>query len=162
AGQNKGCDRHKGDDPVCVPAPSTNGQQPVFVPQNVFFFWSPSVAASHIATPACTSRLRLDCADSAFASQLKGGAKNSTCCFKLEMVAEDNAMTTKYLFDNAAEREARARMAALAAQHNDATFRYMEKCGIALGWSCLEIGAGEGSVARWMAARVGPSGFVLA
>ena len=71
-------------------------------------------------------------------------------------------MTTKYLFDNAAEREARARMTALAAQHNDATFRYMEKCGIALGWNCLEIGAGDGSVARWMAARVGPTGFVLA
>ena len=48
---------------------------------------------------------------------------------------------TKYLFDNAAEREARARMTALAAQHNDATFRYMEKCGIAPGWNCLEIGA---------------------
>jgi len=71
-------------------------------------------------------------------------------------------MTTKYLFDNAAEREAGARMAALAAQHNDATFRYMEKCGIALGWNCLEIGAGDGSVARWMAARGGPAGFVLA
>jgi SAM-dependent methyltransferase len=71
-------------------------------------------------------------------------------------------MTTKYLFDNAAEREARARMAALAAQHNDATFRYLEKCGIALGWNCLEIGAGDGSVARWMAARVGPPGRVLA
>jgi SAM-dependent methyltransferase len=71
-------------------------------------------------------------------------------------------MTSKYLFDNAAEREARARMAALAAQHNEATFRYMEQCGIALGWSCLEIGAGDGSVARWMAARVGPAGCVLA
>jgi SAM-dependent methyltransferase len=71
-------------------------------------------------------------------------------------------MTTKYLFDNAAEQEARARMAALAAQHNDATFRYLEKCGIALGWNCLEIGAGDGSVARWMGGRVGPTGRVLA
>src|SRR5579862_1500154 len=71
-------------------------------------------------------------------------------------------MTDKYLFDNASEREARARMAALAAQHNDATFRHMEKCGITLGWNCLEIGAGDGSVARWMAAKVGPTGRVLA
>jgi trans-aconitate methyltransferase len=71
-------------------------------------------------------------------------------------------MTPKYLFDNASEREARARMGALAAQHNDATFRYMEKCGIAPGWNCLEIGAGDGSVARWMAAKVGPAGRVLA
>src|SRR4029077_12062394 len=69
-------------------------------------------------------------------------------------------MTTKYLFDNAAEREARARMAALAAQHNDTTFRYMEKCGITSGWNCLEIGAGDGSVARWMSAQVGPAGRV--
>jgi SAM-dependent methyltransferase len=93
---------------------------------------------------------------------LKVGAKNSICCFRLETPAEDKAMTTEYLFDNAAEREARARMAALAALHNDATFRYVEKCGIALGWNCLEIGAGDGSVARWMAARVGPTGCVLA
>jgi ubiquinone/menaquinone biosynthesis C-methylase UbiE len=71
-------------------------------------------------------------------------------------------MTSKYLFDNAAEREAGARMAALAAQHNHATFQYMEKCGIAPGWSCLEIGAGDGSVARWMAEKVGPTGRVLA
>ena len=71
-------------------------------------------------------------------------------------------MTPKYLFDNASEREARARMAALAAQHNDATFRYMEKCGITLGWNCLEIGAGDGSVARWMATKVGPAARVLA
>lgn len=71
-------------------------------------------------------------------------------------------MKTEYLFDNASEREARARMAALAAQHNDATFRYMENCGITSGWNCLEIGAGDGSVARWMAAKVGPAGRVLA
>ena len=71
-------------------------------------------------------------------------------------------MAPKYLFDNASEREAGARMAALGAQHNDATFRYMEKCGITLGWNCLEIGAGDGSVARWMAAKVGPAGRVLA
>ena len=71
-------------------------------------------------------------------------------------------MALKYLFDNASEREARARMAALGAQHNDATFRYVEKSGIKLGWNCLEIGAGDGSVARWMAARVGPAGRVLA
>jgi len=71
-------------------------------------------------------------------------------------------MTAKYLFDNASELEARARMAALATRHNDATFRYIEKCGITSGWNCLEIGAGDGSVARWMAGKVGPAGRVLA
>ena len=34
------------------------------------------------------------------------------------------------------------------------TFRHLESVGIAEGWSCLEIGAGGGSVARWMGERV--------
>jgi ubiquinone/menaquinone biosynthesis C-methylase UbiE len=71
-------------------------------------------------------------------------------------------MADKYLFDNAAEKEAFARMVALSALHDAATRRYIEERGIAAGWSCLEIGAGEGSIARWMAERVGPSGQVLA
>jgi SAM-dependent methyltransferase len=34
--------------------------------------------------------------------------------------------------------------------------------GIGPGWRCLEVGAGDGSVARWMAGRVGPKGHVVA
>jgi ubiquinone/menaquinone biosynthesis C-methylase UbiE len=30
------------------------------------------------------------------------------------------------------------------------------------GWRCLELGAGAGSIARWLADRVGPSGSVIA
>jgi ubiquinone/menaquinone biosynthesis C-methylase UbiE len=71
-------------------------------------------------------------------------------------------MADKYLFDNAAEKEAFARMMALSALHDAATRRYIEERGIAPGWNCLEIGAGEGAIARWMAERVGPSGHVLA
>ena len=70
-------------------------------------------------------------------------------------------MTTSYLFDNAAEKEAGQRMAALSALHDPTTFRALERCGIAAGWRCLEVGGGNGSVARWMAERAGPSGHVL-
>jgi ubiquinone/menaquinone biosynthesis C-methylase UbiE len=68
-------------------------------------------------------------------------------------------MADKYLFDNAAEKEAFARMMALSALHDAASRRHIEERGIAPGWNCLEIGAGEGSIAR---ERVGPSGQVLA
>ena len=34
--------------------------------------------------------------------------------------------------------------------------------GVAPGWSCLELGAGRGSIARWLAGRVGPQGTVVA
>jgi SAM-dependent methyltransferase len=34
--------------------------------------------------------------------------------------------------------------------------------GIQKGWCCLEVGAGHGSIARWLAAQVGPQGRVVA
>jgi SAM-dependent methyltransferase len=34
--------------------------------------------------------------------------------------------------------------------------------GIQKGWRCLEVGAGQGSIARWLAEQVGPQGWVVA
>jgi len=70
-------------------------------------------------------------------------------------------MTTGYLFDNAAEREASQRMTALSTLHDAATFLCLSERGITAGWRCLEVGGGNGSVARWMAERVALSGHVL-
>ena len=51
----------------------------------------------------------------------------------------------------------------LMEQVNDpATTNRLRALGIAAGWRCLEVGAGGGSIARWMAERVGPSGQVTA
>jgi SAM-dependent methyltransferase len=67
-----------------------------------------------------------------------------------------------YVFDNAAEREAQARFAALPELYDPGTIRHLEALGVGPGWRCLEVGAGGGSVARWLAGRVGPAGHVLA
>ena len=40
--------------------------------------------------------------------------------------------------------------------------RYLAALGIQRGWRCLEVGAGSGSIARWMAEQVGPQGQVVA
>ena len=37
-----------------------------------------------------------------------------------------------------------------------------ERVMVQRGWRCLELGAGAGSIARWLADRVGPSGSVVA
>ncbi len=66
-----------------------------------------------------------------------------------------------YLFDNAAL-EAEARFGALASLFDPVTFRHLDGLGVREGWSCLEVGAGGGSVASWLATRVGESGSVLA
>jgi SAM-dependent methyltransferase len=41
-------------------------------------------------------------------------------------------------------------------------FFRLEQAGVAAGWRCLEVGAGNGSVSHWLAERVGPSGRVVA
>lgn len=42
------------------------------------------------------------------------------------------------------------------------TIARLERTGIADGWDCLEVGAGNGSIATWLAERVAPGGHVLA
>ena len=68
---------------------------------------------------------------------------------------------TNYLFTNTDEAEAAQRMESLSALHDPMTFRALDERGIAAGWHCLEVGGGNGSVARRMAERVGPTGSVL-
>jgi SAM-dependent methyltransferase len=67
-----------------------------------------------------------------------------------------------YVFDNAAESQTRERFAALPRLYDPGTVRHLETLGVDAGWRCLEIGAGGGSVARWLAGRVGATGHVLA
>jgi hypothetical protein len=66
-----------------------------------------------------------------------------------------------YALPNAAEL-ARQRLAALEQSYDPASFRRAEALGVGPGWTCLDVGAGGGSVARWLADRVGPSGRVVA
>jgi len=68
---------------------------------------------------------------------------------------------THYLLDNAG-REAPVRFAALSALFDETTIRHLTSCGVAPGWRCLEVGAGGGSIANWLADRVGAEGNVLA
>ncbi|GIF17091.1 methyltransferase [Actinoplanes teichomyceticus] len=42
------------------------------------------------------------------------------------------------------------------------TIELLAALGVGSGWSCLELGAGGGSIARWLAGRVGPRGTVVA
>jgi SAM-dependent methyltransferase len=65
-----------------------------------------------------------------------------------------------YALDNAG-REASARFGALAAMYDPATIRHLEDRGVSSGWHCLEVGGGGGSIAAWLAARVGSAGRVL-
>jgi SAM-dependent methyltransferase len=68
---------------------------------------------------------------------------------------------TPYIFDNSDEREAE-RLAGIQAAWDAGTFRHLTHLGVGEGWRCLEVGAGAGSVARWLCQQVGEKGSVLA
>lgn len=66
-----------------------------------------------------------------------------------------------YLFDTGSDLGAE-HMAHLERLLDEPTTRWLEPTGIGPGWRCLEIGAGGGSIARWMTDRVGETGSVVA
>jgi SAM-dependent methyltransferase len=77
-----------------------------------------------------------------------------------EKTREGRSANSTYLLDNA-DREASARFDALSALFDPGTIRHLEDRGVRPGWHCLEVGGGGGSIASWLAARVGPAGHVL-
>lgn len=67
----------------------------------------------------------------------------------------------QYVFDNVAT-QAVDRMVCLETSYDPVTKRRLTETGLAPGWRCLEVGAGGGSVAKWLAKQVGDTGSVLA
>lgn len=65
------------------------------------------------------------------------------------------------LVDSETEAE-RVRLERVAALTDPATIRYLEQIGVREGWTCAEVGAGAGSIAQWLANRVGHFGKVVA
>jgi SAM-dependent methyltransferase len=60
------------------------------------------------------------------------------------------------------EQDKPERLAGIEATWDPGTRALLGSLGIGPGWRCLEAGAGGGSIAVWMADRVGPEGSVLA
>lgn len=70
-------------------------------------------------------------------------------------------MTDTYLLDHGWEHE-HERLLALGATFDPGTRRALAATGLAPGWRCLEVAAGAGTVARWLAEQVGEHGTVVA
>ena len=57
----------------------------------------------------------------------------------------------KYVMADVAFDTERERLDILETLNDPATFAWLAQLGISKGWRCLDVGAGGGSVARWMA-----------
>jgi len=67
-----------------------------------------------------------------------------------------------YIFDDKPEDREFRRLQLIEAAADADTIDLLEQVGVAKGWRCLELGAGAGSIARWMGEQVGPGGLVVA
>ena len=76
--------------------------------------------------------------------------------------ATPNGVRSTYLAAAMADAFERERLGLLGRLMNPMSARRLDRLGVTRGWRCLEIGAGDGSVARWLADRVGPEGHVVA
>lgn len=56
----------------------------------------------------------------------------------------------------------RTHLTALEKAFDAVSIRRLDESGVSPGWKCLDVGAGSGSIARWLADRVGPAGRVVA
>jgi SAM-dependent methyltransferase len=77
-----------------------------------------------------------------------------------EVVATADS-TAGYGLDNA-WRHALARLRSLEDWLDPGTIRHLRALDVGAGWRCLEVGAGAGSIARWLSGAVGSGGEVLA
>ncbi|MGV0815753.1 methyltransferase domain-containing protein [Mycolicibacterium boenickei] len=68
----------------------------------------------------------------------------------------------RYFAADYEQSQERERLRLLASIGDPRTIRTFDTIGVGPGWRCLEVGAGEGSVARWLGGRVGPTGHVVA
>ncbi len=64
-----------------------------------------------------------------------------------------------YMFDEASTQEYQ-RLDLMSKILDPWTRGYLDAIGVGRGWRCLELGGGNGSIAEWLCARVGPSGSV--
>jgi SAM-dependent methyltransferase len=71
---------------------------------------------------------------------------------------DEGQARTRYGF----EQDKPERLAGIEAAWDPGTQELLDSLGVGPGWRCLEAGAGGGSIAAWLADRVGPDGSVLA
>ncbi len=66
-----------------------------------------------------------------------------------------------YIFDNNAEEREFRRLQLVEAANDPTTIRLLKETDIQPGWRCLELGAGAGSMLRWLGNYVGTAGLAV-
>jgi ubiquinone/menaquinone biosynthesis C-methylase UbiE len=77
-------------------------------------------------------------------------------------LTQDDTRSGEYFWSTHEADDEFTRLKLIEEFNDPSTFRLLDAIGVAGGWRCLEVGAGGGSVVRWLSDRVGPAGKVVA
>ena len=77
-----------------------------------------------------------------------------------EAAVSNGSSSSAYTLSNSGD-HVLDRFNALSSLYDSETIRQLEARGVGEGWTCLEVGGGGGSIAGWLADRVGSTGKVL-
>jgi SAM-dependent methyltransferase len=80
----------------------------------------------------------------------------------VDELTQDDAGSGGYFWSDHEAGDELARLRLIEEFNDPSTFRHLHGLGVTEGWRCLEVGAGGGSVVRWLSQRVGPAGSVVA
>lgn len=67
-----------------------------------------------------------------------------------------------YVFADTQQESEQERLTAIQDVFDTITHQHITQLGIRSGWSCLEVGAGAGSIMQWLCGQVGEAGRVVA
>lgn len=76
-------------------------------------------------------------------------------------MSDDQRISYRVSDDRAQVESESERLAHLTDQRDASTCRLLDRIGVAEGWRCLELGAGSGTIAKWLCDRVAPAGSVV-
>ncbi|MGA7054901.1 MAG: class I SAM-dependent methyltransferase, partial [Mycobacterium sp.] len=77
-------------------------------------------------------------------------------------MAQDDTRSGDYFWSDHQADDELTRLKLIEEFNDPPTFRQLDAIGVTEGWRCLEVGAGAGSVVRWLSQRVGTAGNVVA
>lgn len=69
---------------------------------------------------------------------------------------------SEYVFHRAEDQKELERLRMIEREFDPVSRRRLSATGLKVGWSCLEVGAGAGSILNWMSGVVSPTGRVVA
>jgi 2-polyprenyl-3-methyl-5-hydroxy-6-metoxy-1,4-benzoquinol methylase len=71
-------------------------------------------------------------------------------------------MMNEYIFERNQQEQELIRLRLIEEALDPTTIAHLQGTGIGAGWRCLEVGAGAGSIMKWLGSVVGTSGEVVA